>query len=44
MKPLNDEGTDHLSSGRAAFNDIKDDLFNAVSKGTTWADKFRKKV
>ena len=47
MNLFNAEGTDnaklyHLSSGRAASNDMKDDLINVVSKhakGTTWADK-----
>ena len=49
MNPFNAEGADtaklyHLSSGRAASNDMKDDLINVVSKhakGTTWTDKFR---
>ena len=46
MKHFIAEGTDnaklyHFSSGRAASNDMKDDLINVVSKGTTWADKFR---
>ena len=46
MNHLNAEGTDnaklyHLSSGQAASNDIKVDLINVVSKGTTWEDKFQ---
>ena len=46
MNHFNAEGTDntklyHLSSGRAASNDMKDDLISVVSKNTTWADKFR---
>ena len=48
MNHLNVEGTDnaklyYLSSGRAASNDIKVDLIDVLSKGTTWADKFRQK-
>ena len=43
MNPFNAEGTDNaklysLSSGRAASNDVKDDLINVVSKDTRWAD------
>ena len=31
----------HCHSGRAASSDVKDDLINVVSKGTTWANEFR---
>ena len=46
MNHSNAEGTDntklyHLSSRRAASNDMNDDIISAVSKSTTWADKFR---
>ena len=48
MNPFNAEVTDdaklyHLSSERAASNDMKDDLINVVSNGrpTTWAEKNR---
>ena len=34
----------HCHSGRAASSDVKDDLINVVSKGTTWQTNLGKSV